>query len=161
MGSRYPWLNLFVGSLLTFFIFSGSALAKSPDAVSAVIFTKSEMKVGKKPIKVELAVTPPQHEHGLMFREKLDKDTGMLFVFDDESTLNFWMKNTIIDLSIAYIDKNYTIIDIQEMKATKVGDKSDIPVYPSAKPAKYALEMEKGWFKKNKIKVGDKVTAPK
>lgn len=161
MVSRYQWLNLFVGSLLAFFIFSGVALAKSPEGISEVAFTKSEMKVGKKSIHVEVARSPMQHERGLMYREKLDKDTGMIFIFDDESTLNFWMKNTITDLSIAYIDKNLKIVDIQEMKSTKVGDKSDLPVYPSAKPAKYALEMEKGWFKKNKIKVGDTVTAPK
>jgi uncharacterized membrane protein (UPF0127 family) len=78
----------------------------------------------------------------------------MLFIFENEQILSFWMKNTFIDLSIAYIDKNKKIVDIQEMKATNQMMVGDLPSYPSAKPAMYALEMNKGWFKKNKIEIG-------
>ena len=84
-----------------------------------------------------------------MYRNSLPKDEGMLFIFDEERTLSFWMKNTYIDLAIAYFDKNQKIVDIQEMKATNSLMLEEPPSYPSAKPALYALEMNSGWFKKN------------
>jgi uncharacterized membrane protein (UPF0127 family) len=70
--------------------------------------------------------------------------------------LSFWMKNTRIPLSIAYIDANRAIIDIQDMVPASDIEKFP-PSYPSKKPAQYALEMNLGWFVKNKIKVGDKI----
>ena len=122
----------------------------------APVFSTEEIKVGEKTVKVEIADSFKEHEYGLMNRTSLPENSGMLFVFDDERTRYFWMKNTLIDLAIAYIDKDLVIVDIQEMKATKPTD-TNLPSYPSAKPAKYALEMNKGWFSKNKIKVGDRI----
>lgn len=150
-------LNWHVGFVLSFLIFNtpfGLNFSFAKD--SAPEFQKSEIKFGHKKIKVEMATTQAQHAYGLMNRSSLPIDEGMLFVFNEELPLSFWMKNTIIDLAIAYIDKNRIIVDIQEMKATTPLALSEPPSYPSAKPARYALEMNKGWFKKNKIKVGDK-----
>lgn len=123
--------------------------------VPEVSFEQSQIKVGSKNVTVELAKSPAQHEHGLMFRKSLPTDTGMLFIFGDEEVRYFWMKNTIIDLSIGYFDKNKVLVDTQEMAATSMMDEHP-PAYPSAKPAMYALEMTKGWFAKNKIKLGQK-----
>jgi hypothetical protein len=120
-----------------------------------VKFEKEKIKLGGKTLTVEMARTPLQHEHGLMFRKSLGENDGMLFVFQDEETRYFWMKNTIIDLSIGYFDKEKSLTDIQEMTATSLMETRP-PSYPSAKPAMYALEMNKGWFAKNKIKVGQK-----
>jgi uncharacterized membrane protein (UPF0127 family) len=106
---------------------------------------------------VEIAETPEQHERGLMFRDKLGKDDGMLFIFDNEQTRFFWMKNTMIDLSIGYFDGSGALVDIQEMKSGKGIPETALTTYPSAKPAKYALEMNPGWFQKNKIKMGTKL----
>ncbi|MBC7742658.1 MAG: DUF192 domain-containing protein [Bdellovibrionaceae bacterium] len=89
-----------------------------------------------------------------MFRKKLGSDEGMLFVFESEGIRTFWMKNTLIDLSIGYFDKSKKLIDIQEMKAMNSVLEKDLPTYPSKSPAMYALEMPTGWFKKNKIKEG-------
>ena len=108
-------------------------------------------------INVEFAETGAQQQKGLMYRSKLPADEGMLFMFEIERTLGFWMKNTYIDLDIAYIDKNFKIIDIQQMKATTSIEMGDPPAYPSKKPAQYALEMNKNWFQKHKFKVGDLV----
>lgn len=111
----------------------------------------------KKLITVELAENQQQHAQGLMFREKLNKDEGMLFVFQDEQIREFWMKNTIIDLDIGYFDSQKTLVDIQQMKAVNSVLQKDIPTYPSKKPAQFALEMSKGWFKKQGFLIGTKL----
>ena len=147
MALRLSWL---VG--LSFFICSHLFA----DEATKIIFDKQKIKIGSKIIQVEMAKTPDQHQYGLMNRNSLPENNGLLFVFENEQTLSFWMKNTFIDLSIAYIDKNKQIVDIQEMKATNQMMVGDLPSYPSSKPALYALEMNKGWFKKNKIKIGQK-----
>jgi uncharacterized protein len=86
---------------------------------------------------------------GLMRRSSIGTDDGMLFVFDKEQMLNFWMKDTSIPLSIAYIGKDGIIRDILDMKPF------DISVtYPSTRPALYALEMNRGWFRQNNIRGG-------
>jgi uncharacterized membrane protein (UPF0127 family) len=107
-----------------------------------------------KTIKVEVARTEKEKEKGLMFRERLGKDEGMLFVYEGEEILSFWMKNTRLPLSIAFIDKRGKIVDIQDMEPFS------LQTYISAYPAKYALEMNRGWFKRNGIKVGDFVKVP-
>ena len=89
-----------------------------------------------------------------MFREKLNENDGMLFVFDDESYLAFWMKNTLIPLDIIFIDENYGIVDIKNAVPCK---EDPCALYKSLKPAKYVLEVNTNFTAKNKIKVGDKV----
>lgn len=120
-----------------------------------VRFEKEKIRLNGKTLTVEIAKTQAQHERGLMFRKSLPENEGMLFIFDDEDFRYFWMKNTYIDLSIGYFDKDKTLVDIQEMRATSVMEARP-PSYPSAKPAKYALEMTKAWFAKNKVKPGQK-----
>jgi uncharacterized membrane protein (UPF0127 family) len=78
----------------------------------------------------------------------------MLFVYEREGMLSFWMKNTRLPLSIAFIDKNGRIVDIQDMQPFSL--ESHISAYP----ARYALEMNRGWFAKEGIKVGDLVKIP-
>ncbi|OFZ28828.1 MAG: hypothetical protein A2622_05450 [Bdellovibrionales bacterium RIFCSPHIGHO2_01_FULL_40_29] len=119
-----------------------------------VIFSKKKIRLAGKILTVEIAETEEQHERGLMFREKLHPNEGMLFVFADQQTRSFWMKNTIINLSIGYFDKDRKLVDIQEMKAVTSIIQQDLPAYPSKAPAMYALEMSEGWFQKNKVKLG-------
>tara|TARA_B100001564_G_C20104399_1_gene430678 strand:+ start:107 stop:520 length:414 start_codon:yes stop_codon:yes gene_type:complete len=114
------------------------------------------IKVKDKTLKVKLAITPAQQRQGLMnihgmSPTKLPENSGMLFVYQREEVLSFWMKNTTLPLSIAFIDKNGAITEIRDM--TPMG----LDSVRSAKPAQYALEVNKGWFDKNNIKVGDKV----
>lgn len=122
---------------------------------SSLKFKKASLKIKKKIIKVEVAETPEQHAYGLMNRVKLPENFGMLFVFTSEEPRFFWMKNTFVDLSIAYINKNKKIIDIQDMKAAESSLDENLPSYPSKGPAMYALEVNKGWFERHHIKVGD------
>ncbi|MEQ1723620.1 MAG: DUF192 domain-containing protein [Pseudobdellovibrio sp.] len=117
-------------------------------------------KKHNKTLNVEIAETEQQHAHGLMFREKLGKDEGMLFVFPNEQPRDFWMKNTLINLDIGYFDKNKKLIDIQQMKAVTSILQTDLPSYPSKGPAQFALELPQGWFSKNKFPVGTLLKVP-
>lgn len=87
-----------------------------------------------------------------MYREALAENSGMLFVFDQQAIYPFWMKNTKIPLSIAFIDKNFAIIDIQEM----IPNQEEVRYAPE-NSFLYALEMNQGWFFKSGVKIGDKV----
>lgn len=122
-----------------------------------VKFEKRTIKIGKKEIIVEIAESAIQHERGLMFRKKLTTNTGMLFIFKDSQPRSFWMKNTLIPLSIGYFDENKKLLEYFEMTPSKSIMVQDPTVYKSTNSAMYALEMPKGWFKNNSIKVGDKL----
>lgn len=103
---------------------------------------------------VEVADTEATREKGLMFRDKLPPDHGMLFVFESEQPLSFWMKNTWIPLSIAFIDREFRVIDTQEMKPPLSVMDLKVETYVSKRPALLALEMNPGWFSKHKINEG-------
>lgn len=147
-------LKCIIVTLLLFSMTLGNAVA----AESVVLFKKGNLELSykkiRKAIKVELAETQEQHEHGLMFRKKLSTNEGMLFIFNDEQTRSFWMKNTLIDLDIGYFNQKKILIDIQQMKAENSVMQLNPPAYPSKQPAMYALEMSKGWFKKNNFPEG-------
>ena len=96
----------------------------------------------------EVATNTPARTTGLMNRFSLKPDHGMLFVFRNPQPLSFWMKNTFVALSIAYIDERGRIIDIEDMAPQTE------TLHPSSAPALYALEMKKGWFKERGINVG-------
>ena len=116
-------------------------------------FEKRKIQIAKKTITVEIADDPDLREHGLMFRDKLADNTGMLFIFENEQPLNFWMKNTLIPLSIGFFDENKKLINVLEMVPAVMGDQ-DPKHYSSESPAMYALEMPKGWFDRNKVAKG-------
>ena len=107
-------------------------------------------------VLVEIADEPDEQAKGLMDRTALGENRGMLFVFPSEEERSFWMKNTLIPLSIAYIDAERRIVDIQDMKALD----DDPPHYVSAEPAQYALEVNKGYFDERGVEVGDRVSLP-
>lgn len=121
-------------------------------------FKKKELVVQslkqKIHLSVEIADTEEKQQQGLMFRTSLKKNEGMLFIFSNERTLSFWMKNTFVDLDIGFFNKQKVLVDIQSMTAMKSVMDKNLPSYPSRKPALYALEVPKGWFQKNKITLG-------
>jgi uncharacterized membrane protein (UPF0127 family) len=107
-------------------------------------------------VRVEIADTDAERQRGLMGRTALPEDRGMLFVFGGEQVLSFWMKDTHIPLSIAFMDSEGRIVDIQDMKPLD----DDPPHYVSAEPARYALEVNQGFFEERGIKVGDRAELP-
>ena len=96
----------------------------------------------------EIAQTEPQREYGLMHRTRLGTDAGMLFVFPEAQTQRFWMKNTALPLSIAFLDDNGTIVNIEDMQP------QTLDVHASRLAVRYALEMELGWFARHHLKAG-------
>jgi hypothetical protein len=112
---------------------------------------KTTLSVNGRPLTVEIARTNKQRTNGLMFRDELDWNEGMLFVFRKEKELAFWMKNTKIPLSIAFLDKSGTVIDIFGMTPYSL-----VPVTSSAK-CRYALEVNRGFFKAAGLEVGDSI----
>jgi len=107
-------------------------------------------------VRVEIADDDAERAQGLMNRESLGEERGMLFVFPDEEIRSFWMRDTLIPLSIAYIDSEGRIVDLQDMKALD----DDPPSYVSAEPAQYALEVNRGFFRERGVEVGDRVELP-
>jgi uncharacterized membrane protein (UPF0127 family) len=104
-----------------------------------------------KEIRVEVAKTPEERAKGLMGRTHLGENEGMLFIFEKEDFHGFWMKNTLIPLSIAFIDREGRILAITEMEPLTLES------HPPPQPVLYALEMKKGWFSANGIKAGDSI----
>lgn len=109
------------------------------------------IEIGKVKIKAEVADTIERRRQGLMGRSELAEDHGMLFVFPEITQPAFWMKDTIIPLSLAYIDADGVITEIYELEPLSIE-----PIR-SSYPVLYALEVNQGFFKKHNIKPGDKV----
>lgn len=109
------------------------------------------LALGGHKLTAEVAYTDADRELGLMHRRMLPENRGMLFVFPQAAPLSFWMMNTHIPLSIAFIDDAGTIINITDMKPLTTD------THNSARPARYALEMNQGWFRKRGIRPGAKI----
>lgn len=111
-------------------------------------FGSTKLSAGMHLIKAEVAANNAQRQQGLMFREKMDSNNGMVFVFDQASTQCMWMKNTLLPLSVAFIDDDGKIVNIEDMQP------QTLESHCSKKPVRYALEMNLGWFKQKNIKPG-------
>jgi uncharacterized protein len=107
-----------------------------------------ELTAGMHVIKAELAVTPTQQAVGMMMRTEMGANEGMLFVNSESAPRCFWMRNTLLPLSIAFISDDGTIVNIAEMQPRS--DQS----HCSTQPVRYALEMNKGWFAKRGLQPG-------
>lgn len=105
-------------------------------------------------VKAEIADSQESRQRGFMFRKNIPDGTGMLFVFENDQILQFWMKNTPHPLSIAYISSDGSIRDIFDMTPYSLSDVT------STGYVRYALEVPQGWFKKSGVAVGDRVIIP-
>ena len=110
-----------------------------------------DLQAGIHIIKTELAITPEQQQVGMMFRREMGTNDGMLFISEDVGTRCFWMRNTLVPLSIAFLADDGTIVNVADMDAQS--DRS----HCSAKPVRFALEMNRGWFAKRGLKAGAKI----
>ena len=131
--------------LLAAFVFvfwSAHALADLPEIGLSI--------AGHK-LVAEVAANDSQRSTGLMHRRMLPENRGMLFVFPDEAFHSMWMMNTYVPLSVAFLDREGTIINIEDMQPQTKNTHS------AKKPAKYALEMNLGWFSKRGIKPGTRI----
>lgn len=103
-------------------------------------------------IEVELAKTPEEQRIGLMYRESLEDNEGMFFIFENEGKKTFWMKNTLIPLDIIFINSSNRIVDIVTMQPCKT---DPCEAYTSKEPSLYVLEVNAGFAKENNINIGE------
>ena len=122
---------------------SGEAPLRRPAPANAwVIF-------GADTVVAEIAQSEEERARGLMYRETLAENAGMLFVFPESSVRSFWMQNTYIPLDIAFMDPSFRIVDIQQMEPMTTDS------HMSRAPAMYALEVNQGWFEAHGVEIGD------
>ena len=112
---------------------------------------RTALSVGIHQIDTQIAATAEQREIGLMYRKEMPQHEGMLFVFENPSRLCFWMKNTLIPLTAAFIADDGTIVNLENMKPQTLDS------HCSTKPVRYVLEMNLGWFAKKGVKPGSKL----
>jgi uncharacterized protein len=121
---------------------TGEGAALSPDVV--------KLEVAGKEIVLELALTDAERARGLMYRKELEPDSGMLFVYPGQRLLSFWMKDTWIPLSIAFVRRDGLVTNIEEMRPLLTEKR-----YESNEPCRYAIEMNSGWFGRHGVEAGD------
>jgi len=132
--------HLAVAALLT----AGSAYADPRQ------FATISLSVDTHPIQAELAVDDAQRDEGLKFRDHMLPETGMVFVFKTTATHCMWMRNTLMPLTVAFIDSAGRIVNIEDMQAQTL----DSHCSKKGFPVRYALEMNAGWFRQNNVKPG-------
>jgi hypothetical protein len=128
-----------------------AGLAAGAPCVRADPLLTYPLKIKGHTLRAELARTEEEKRTGLMFRRQLGDNGGMLFVYEREGRWAMWMKNTYVPLSVAFIDRNGRILNIEDMEPLTLDS------HEAAGPAKYALEANRGWFAQRGIKAGDRV----
>jgi uncharacterized protein len=132
-------------------VLTGTALAQDTPQLN---LPHVKLGAGIHQIDAQVAQTQEQQSTGLMFRREMPQHEGMLFVFNQPSKLCFWMKNTLLPLTAAFVADDGTIVTLADMKPQTTES------HCTAKPVRYVLEMNQGWFTKRGIKVGSKLTGP-
>jgi uncharacterized membrane protein (UPF0127 family) len=139
-----------IGALLGIALSSVMTLAIGQE--SPTEFRVIPLTAGIHVIRAEVALAPDERSKGLMFRKALGPNQGMVFLFDEPAVQCMWMRNTLIPLSVAFIADDGRILNVEDM-APQTEDN-----HCAAKPARYALEMNKGWFVKHGIAAGAKIS---
>jgi len=111
----------------------------------------AELPIADRTLTVEIAATPQAMARGLMFREHLPDDHGMLFIWPGEQVVGMWMQNTLIPLSVAFIDSEYRVRNIADMEP------HSRRVHASDGPVRYALEVNRGWFERHGVRPGTRI----
>ena len=137
--------------LLAAWLALAGALAPAAAQQPQTDLPRVKLSAGMYQIDAQVAYTPDQRMIGLMFRKEMPQYEGMLFVFEEPSEQCFWMKNTLLPLSAAFIDDSGTVVNVEEMKPQTLDS------HCSARPVRYVLEMNQGWFAKRGIKPGAKL----
>jgi uncharacterized protein len=125
-----------------------SALSVAAFAQQTAHFPTISLTAGIHVIKAEVAARDAERQQGLMNREKMGANEGMVFLFEAPAGVCMWMKNTLIPLSVAFIDESGKIVNIEDMQPQTTDS------HCAKKPVRYALEMNQGWFKQKNIKPG-------
>jgi uncharacterized membrane protein (UPF0127 family) len=138
-------------ALLTLF-FAGLALATSAQDTPQTNLPRIKLQAGMHQIDTQVAQTEAQRQTGLMFRKEMPQHEGMLFVFEQPATQCFWMKNTLLPLTAAFLADDGTIVNLVDMKPQTTDS------HCSEKPVRFVLEMNQGWFAKKGLKAGSRLS---
>jgi uncharacterized membrane protein (UPF0127 family) len=130
---------------------SGPALAQDEPQLK---LQRTTLSAGMYQINAQLALTPEQRQTGLMFRKEMPQSEGMLFVFEQVAQQCFWMRNTYLPLTAAFLADDGTIVNLADMKPLSTDS------HCSAQPVRYVLEMNQGWFTKKGLKAGSRLSGP-
>jgi uncharacterized membrane protein (UPF0127 family) len=151
-----PRISAGLGLVALFLIIPAACRAQegNPRLITADLTITSGSGASPVPLRAELARTAEEREKGLMFRKTLADGEGMLFVFDRDQVLSFWMKNTLLPLSVAYIAADGRILEIHDLRP------GDLRPVRGSRSARYALEVPQGWFARTGINPGDRVSIP-
>jgi len=139
------WLTLCLCALV--WLLPSLASAQQPQ----MQLPRTKLSAGMHLLDVQVAQTPQERQIGLMFRKEMPQHEGMLFVFEQPAPQCFWMRNTLIPLTAAFVADDGTIVNLADMKPQS--DDS----HCSAKPVRYVLEMNQGWFARRNIQAGYKL----
>lgn len=131
-----------------------SPLWTSAQEVPQMNLQRIKLSAGMHLIDAQVALTPEQRQIGLMFRKDMPQQEGMIFVFEETSRQCFWMKNTLLPLTAAFVADDGTIVNMADMKPQTTDS------HCSVQPVRYVLEMNQGWFVKKGIKAGSKLGGP-
>jgi uncharacterized protein len=123
-------------------------LAAAPAAAQHSVV---QLNAGMHLIRAEVVSDPPTRAQGLMHRKSLAQNAGMLFIFDERAPHCMWMKNTLVPLSVAFIDERGSIVNIADMEPHSEAS------HCAAQPVRYALEMNRGWFAARGVKPGSRL----
>jgi len=141
-------MNKFIALFLATVTACGAAAAQDAPQMN---LPRIKLSAGMHQIDAQVAATPEQRSTGLMFRKEMPQHEGMLFVFEQPTVQCFWMKNTLLPLTAAFVADDGTIVNLADMKPQTTDS------HCSAKPVRYVLEMNQGWFAKKNIKAGFKL----
>ena len=119
-----------------------------PQEAPQLDLPRARLTAGIHQISAQVAQSPQERSTGLMFRKEMPQSEGMLFVFDQPTQQCFWMKNTLLPLTAAFVADDGVIVNLADMKPHSTD------AHCSAKPVRYVLEMNQGWFAKKGIKAG-------
>lgn len=136
---------------LLLLIFAAGLVHAQPQGSPQMNLQRIVLTAGIHQIDTQVAVTPEQHAIGLMYRKEMPQNEGMLFVFQNSTKQCFWMKNTDLPLTAAFVADDGTIVNLEDMKPQTTDS------HCSAKPVRYVLEMNQGWFAKKGLKAGAKL----
>ena len=133
-------------------LFSGLALVASAQDTPQTNLPRIKLQAGMYQIDTQVAQTEAQRQTGLMFRKEMPQHEGMLFVFEQPATQCFWMKNTLLPLTAAFLADDGTIVNLVDMKPQTTDS------HCSEKPVRFVLEMNQGWFAKKGLKAGSRLS---
>ncbi len=137
--------------LITFFLSTLALTATAQDTPQTTL-PRIKLQAGMYQIDTQVAQTEAQRQIGLMFRQEMPQHEGMLFVFEQPATQCFWMKNTLLPLTAAFVADDGTIVNLVDMKPQTTDS------HCSAKPVRFVLEMNQGWFAKKGVKAGSRLS---